>query len=83
LSEQQSIRSRLYNGWMSIAGRFGFVQTLMLLVIFYVLLIGPASIITTIGRRDFLTKRGLRSEGSAWNEADTAEPDLERAKLLS
>lgn len=68
---------------MSIAGRFGFVQTMMLLVIFYVVLIGPVSIVTTIARRDFLTKRGLRSPGSAWNSADTAAPDLERAKLLS
>jgi hypothetical protein len=74
---------KLLDGWMAIAARFGFVQTTVLLVLFYFVLIGPAWTFTTIARRDFLSKRGLRSEGSAWNEADTAEPDLERAKLQS
>jgi hypothetical protein len=55
----------------------------MLLVIFYFTLIGPVWIVTTISRRDFLTKRGMRSAGSAWRIADTAAPDLERAKLQS
>jgi len=83
VSKGQPIGRRLLAGWMAIAGRFGFVQTLMILVIFYATLIGPASLLTKIGRRDFLSKRGLRAEGSAWIDADTAEPDLERAKLLS
>ncbi len=74
---------RLLNGWMAIAGRFGFVQTMLLLVLFYVLLIGPAWTVTAIARRDFLAKRGLGDQGSAWLDADTAAPDLERAKLLS
>ena len=74
---------RLRNGWMAIAARFGFVQTLMLLVIFYVFLIGPAWVFTTLARRDLLAKRGLHDPDTAWLEADTAEPDLERAKLLS
>src|SRR3989337_737788 len=47
----------LLNGWMVIAGRFGFVQTLLLLVLFYVVLIGPARIATALGRRDLLAKR--------------------------
>jgi hypothetical protein len=74
---------RLLSGWMTIAGRFGFVQTLLLLALFYALLIGPAWAVTAIARRDFLAKRGLGAAGSAWLDADTAEPDLERAKLLS
>jgi predicted membrane-bound spermidine synthase len=73
----------LLNGWMAIAGRFGFVQTLILLALSYILLIGPIWTVTSIARRDFLAKRGLGSKGSAWLEADTAAPDLERAKLQS
>ena len=68
---------------MAIAGRFGYVQTLMLLVLTYATLIGPVAIGMFIGRADLLGKRGLMASGSAWLEADTAEPDLERAKLLS
>jgi len=74
---------RLFRGWTIIAGRFGFVQTLILLTLFYILLIGPTWTVTSIARRDFLAKRGLGTKSSAWLEADTAEPDLERAKLLS
>jgi hypothetical protein len=73
----------LLNGWMAIAARFGFVQTILLLTLIYAVLIGPAWAVMVMARRDFLAKRGLRAEGSAWLDADTAEPDLERAKLLS
>jgi len=74
---------RLLNGWMTIAGRFGSVQTSMILVMTYVLLIGPVSLALAIGRSDPLAKRGLKASESAWLAADTAKPDLERAKLLS
>ncbi len=74
---------RLLNGWMTIAGRFGSVQTLMILVMLYVLVIGPVGLVLAIGRSDPLAKRGLKTDQSVWLDADTAKPDLERAKLLS
>ncbi len=78
-----SLGRRLLNGWMTIAGRFGSVQTLMILVMLYVLVIGPVGLILAIGRSDPLAKRGLKVAQSVWLDADTAKPDLERAKLLS
>ncbi len=78
-----SLGRRLVNGWMVIAGRFGSVQTLMILAMTYVLLIGPVGLALAIGRSDPLAKRGLKAVESAWLDADTAKPDLERAKLLS
>ncbi len=78
-----SLARRLLNGWMAIAGRFGSVQTLMILVMTYVLVIGPVGLAFAIFRTDLLAKRGLKAVESAWLEADTAKPDLERAKLLS
>lgn len=83
MADGESLGRRLLNGWMAIAVRFGFVQTTMLLFFFYVLLIGPVSLGLIVGRRDYLGRRGLGAEGSAWRDADTAAPDLERAKLLS
>jgi hypothetical protein len=68
---------------MTIAARFGSVQTLMILVMTYVLLIGPVGLALAIGRSDLLAKRGLKPAESAWLDADTAKPDLERAKILS
>lgn len=78
-----SVGRRLLNGWMAIAGRFGSVQTLMILVMLYVLVIGPVGLVLAIGRSDPLAKRGLKAAQSVWLDADTAKPDLERAKLLS
>ena len=68
---------------MAIAARFGAMQTLSILALFYVFLIGPFSIFMGLARKDLLAKRGLGSAGSAWEEADTAAPSLERAKLAS
>ena len=78
-----SFGRKLLNGWMAIAGRFGFVQTMMLLAITYAVVVGPFAVGIAIFRGDLLVKRGLGGEGSAWQDADSAKPDLERAKLLS
>jgi len=56
---------------------------LMILVMMYVLVIGPVGLALAIGRSDPLAKRGLKAAQSVWLDADTAKPDLERAKLLS
>ena len=82
-SEQTPLWRTLLNGWMAIAGRFGGVQTLLILVLFYLILIGPISVIQVVGRRDQLDKRALWRKESAWQESDSGGNDLERAKLLS
>jgi hypothetical protein len=83
VEEAVSFWRRLLAGWQAIAGRFGAVQTLVILALFYVTLIGPVSIVTFVARRDLLHKRGLRAKGSAWLESESAAPDLERAKLTT
>jgi hypothetical protein len=81
--ERVRVHQRLFRGWMAITARFGFVQTLVILALFYLFLIGPIALGSALGRADFLHKRGLREGGSAWRPADSAKPDLERAKLAS
>ena len=71
---------RLYEGWLVIAGHFGEVQTHVILFFSYVLAIGPAAVI--MRRKDLLAKKQLRSGPTAWNDADSVLPDLERAKRL-
>jgi len=71
---------RLYEGWLAIAGRFGHVQTQVILAIFYALMIGPISLGTVLSRGDLLAKRGLGSRDSAWCETESAAPELERAR---
>jgi len=82
-TERLPVHKRLFQGWMLITARFGFVQTLVILALFYVFLIGPIALGSALGRADFLHKRGLRQGATAWNPADSAKPDLERAKLAS
>jgi hypothetical protein len=80
---QASFLSRLRTGWLEIAAAFAEVQTLIILVVAYVVAIGPIALFMGVARRDLLHKRLLRVAGSAWNTADTVtSPDLERAKRL-
>jgi hypothetical protein len=81
--ERAPVGRRLLEGWGAITARFGFAQTLVILALFYALLIGPVAAALKAARNDLLGRRGLGSEGSAWLEADTAKPDLERARLAS
>ncbi len=74
---------RLLDGWSAVVARFGFVQTLVILALFYAVLIGPAALMAWLARRDLLDKRALGSRTSAWQDADSAAPDLERAKLTT
>lgn len=82
-AEQVPVGRRLVNGWMAVAGRFGGVQTLLLLVLIYVVLIGPVSVVQALARRDQLDKRALWKKESAWRQSESGGTDLERAKLLS
>jgi hypothetical protein len=68
---------------MAITARFGFAQTLVILTLFYVILIGPVALVMRLARRDLLERHGLRAPGSAWRDADSAAADLQRARGMS
>jgi len=72
---------QLQQGWHELAGHFGEIQTLLIVCVVYLFVIGPTALITTLSRRDLLAKRGFDGSASAWQTADsTACPDLQRAK---
>jgi len=74
---------RLYLGWLELAAHFGEIQTVLIVCVVYVFVLGPMSLIAAATRRDLLSKRGFAANTTAWDEADsTAKPDLERAKRL-
>jgi hypothetical protein len=80
---QPSFFARLRAGWLEIAAAFAEVQTLIILVLAYLVAIGPVALAMGAARQDPLHKRTLRALGSAWNAADSvSNPDLERAKRL-
>lgn len=74
---------RLRQGWLELAAHFGEVQTLLIVCVVYLFMIGPTALIATLAGRDLLAKRGFEGSASAWNDADSvSNPDLERAKRL-
>ena len=81
--DRENLWKRLLGGWTAVAGRFGAVQTLVVLGLFYALLIGPMALVSRLSGRDHLRKRPLDSAQSGWCAADTAPADLERARLTS
>jgi len=80
VNQGRPVWQRLYDGWFAIATRFGFVQTLVILAIFYAFMVGPISVGIALTRGDLLSKRGLRKHGSVWRETESAIPELERAR---
>ena len=83
MSNAPNLKQRLLGGWHAIAGRFGAVQTTVMLALFYLTLVNPTAIVTFLARRDFLDKRTFGSGDTAWQEAQTAGADFERAQLTS
>jgi hypothetical protein len=74
---------RLQQGWLELAAHFGEVQTLLIVCVVYLFVVGPTALIAALARRDLLGKRGFEGPASAWNDADSvSSPDLERAKRL-
>ena len=73
---------RLYHGWLELAAHFGEIQTLLIVCVVYVFVLGPMAVAAVATRRDLLAKRDNDPQ-SAWADADsTAQPDIERAKRL-
>jgi hypothetical protein len=78
-----SFARRLYLGWLELAAHFGEVQTLLIVCVVYVFVLGPMAVLAAISRRDLLAKRGFAAASSAWSDADSvSNPDLDRAKRL-
>jgi hypothetical protein len=74
---------RLYQGWLLIAAHFGEIQTLVIVAVVYLFVLGPLATGAAAARRDLLAKRGFGETRSAWTPADTvSSPDLERAGRL-
>jgi hypothetical protein len=81
--EAPGLGRRLYHGWLELAAHFGEIQTLLIVCVVYVFVLGPMAVLATLTGRDLLAKRGFEAASSAWSDADsTSRPDVERAKRL-
>lgn len=81
--EAAGIGRRLHRGWLELAAHFGEIQTLLIVCVVYVFVLGPMAVLATLAGRDLLGKRGFGAPASAWADADSvSNPDVERAKRL-
>ena len=65
--------------WKKAAAIVGRFQTRILLTVFYVLVVGPASLIAKLFRHDPLNRR-IDKDADYWKDHDATGSDLERAR---
>lgn len=74
----KKIGSVLYKWWMLLARGLVFVNTRVILTLFFVIVIGPVALILKILGKDFL-ERKIDSSPSYWKSREMAEHTLENA----
>ena len=74
----KKIGSWLYKGWMVFARALAFVNTRVILTLFFLLVIGPIAIILKLAGKDFL-QRKIDSSSTFWKPRERAEHTLENA----
>jgi hypothetical protein len=72
------IGSLLYKGWMAFARALAFVNTRVILTLFFLIVIGPIAVILKLAGKDFL-QREIDSSPSFWKPRERAEHTLENA----
>ena len=70
------IFSALWKGWMAFAKAVGYVQTRIILFIFYVLILGPVSIFLRLFRVNILSIKQERKD-SFWQTKAPMDESLE------
>jgi hypothetical protein len=73
------IWSRLFGWWMAFARVLGHVNTILLLTIMYVLIIGPSWVVLRLLRKDPL-RRKAKETGSFWIEKEPLRHSLEETR---
>ena len=72
--------SRIKDGWMYFARTLGRVNTIILLTLVYVVIIGPMALLVKILRKDLLQKKMNSTLTSYWRGRASNEPTIERHK---
>jgi hypothetical protein len=68
------------DGWYLFARTLGRVNTVILLTLIYVLIIGPMALIAIILRKDPLRRKKHSMKTSYWHDRVPSEPTIERQK---
>lgn len=69
----------IWTGWKKFAHKFGVFQTYLILTLLYILIVGIASALSRLVRRDLLDRR-FRVDPPFWKIKEESTPDLENAR---
>jgi hypothetical protein len=72
---------KIKDGWMWFAKKLGWINTVVLLTIIYVIIIGPMALVIKIFRIDPLQRKQETGKKSYWRTRISSEPTLERHKF--
>lgn len=78
MQKVKKLWSWIYDKWMAFARVLAFVNTRIILSLFFILIIGPFALILKLVGKDFL-QRKIDSSSSFWKTRDSAEHTLENA----
>jgi hypothetical protein len=71
---------RIWSGIKSFSKKVAYVQSLIILTLFYFLIIGPFSIALRVLGKDLLNKRWKDNKTSYWIKKEKVEVNLENAR---
>ena len=77
----KKLLSRIKDGWMLFARALGRVNTIILLTLVYLVIIGPMALLARMFRKDLLQKKKHSMKTTYWLNRATNEPTLERHKF--
>jgi len=75
-----SFFKKLWSGIKAFSRKVAYIQSLLILTLFYFLVIGPFSIVIRFFGRDLLNKRWKDKKASYWVKKEKIEVNLENAR---
>ena len=77
----KSFFKKIKNGWMLFAQKLARINTVILLTIIYVMIVGPMALIAKMFRLDPLQRKRDTDKKSYWLNRISSEPTIERHKF--
>lgn len=71
---------KIWSGIKAFSKKVAYVQSLIILTLFYFLVIGPFSIVLRFFGKDLLNKRWKDKKSSFWMKKEESEVNLENAR---
>jgi hypothetical protein len=76
----RSLLNKLWSGFKAFSKKVAYVQSIIILTLFYFLMLGSFSIVLRLLGKDLLNKKWKDKKNSFWIKKEKIEVDLENAR---